>query len=302
MKVQNCKVFGANVIVAGEDLGESKKIALVLAKKFGMSYVNGYDHPEIIAGQGTAGLEILEQVENIDAVVIPVGGGGLIAGVALAIKSLNPAIQIIGVEPERCCSFAEALKHGKPVASHVEHTLADGLAVPTVGVNAFVTAKDLVDKMVSVSEQAIALAILRLVEQEKAVIEGAGAVGVAAILEEKLPELKGKRVVVMLCGGNIDTSILGRCLERGLAADGRLVAFKVLVPDSCGAIADVSKLIGDMGVSIKDMLHERAWIKSDVFQVAVKVVCETRDKAQSLALEQKLRDTYQMLSWNLPAV
>ncbi|XP_067935618.1 L-threonine ammonia-lyase-like isoform X2 [Watersipora subatra] len=302
MKVQNCKVFGANVIVAGEDLGESKRIALILSKKFGMVYVNGYDHPDILAGQGTAGLEIVEQVDDIDAVVIPVGGGGLIAGAALAIKSLKPSIQIIGVEPERCHGFADAMEAGKPISSEVKHTLADGLAVPVVGVNAFATARNLIDKMVTVSEQAIALAILRLVEQEKAVVEGAGAAGVAAIVENSLEELKGKRVVVILCGGNIDTSILGRCLERGLAADGRLVAFKVLVPDSCSAIAQLSKLIGDMGVSIKDIIHERAWVKSDVFKVAVKVVCETRDKAQALDLEKKLRDTYEMLSWNLPAV
>lgn len=302
MKIQSCKEFGANVIIQGDDLGQSRKFALKVAKKTGQIYINGYDHPYILAGAGTMGLEIMEQVEDVDAVIIPIGGGGLIAGSALAVKNMNPDVLVIGAEPERCPSFTKALEAGKPVTVKAESTLADGLAVPTVGVNAFATARPLVDKVVTVSEEYIALAILRLVEQEKAVVEGAGAIGLAAILEGKLPELQGKRIVIALCGGNIDTTILGRCLERGLAADGRLCTFKVVVSDRPGGIAELTRRIAAIGVSIKDMYHERAWVKTDIFSVAVKVVVETRDLPHAQELEQLLREHYTVVSWALNAI
>lgn len=297
MKVSACRQYGATVIVKGQDIEESKRHAMCISKKKGILYINGYDHPDILAGQGTMGLEILSQVPDLDACVIPVGGGGLIAGAALAIKSLNQNVQIIGVESERCASFSSALHEGHPIYTQCSSTLADGLAVPTVGVNAFCTAKSLIDKMVVVKEEYIALAILRLIEQEKAVVEGAGATGLAAILQGLLPELTGKKVVVALCGGNIDTTALGRVLERGLAAEGRLVRFVVTVSDRPGGIAELTKLIAQMGVSIKDILHERAWLKSDVFSVQVKCVVETRDKAHSRQLEKTLREKYSQVIW-----
>ncbi|KAA0202301.1 hypothetical protein HAZT_HAZT001295 [Hyalella azteca] len=243
-----------------------------------------YDHPHILAGQGTMGLEIVEQVPNIDAVVVPVGGGGLIAGVALAVKALYPHVQVIGVESENCASFSAALRTGAPVYTKPESTLADGLAVPMV---------------VTVREEWIAIAILRLVEQEKAVVEGAGATALAAILAGELPELKGKRVVIPLCGGNIDTTVLGRCLERGLAADGRLVKFTVTVSDRPGGIAELTRLMASLGVSIKDMTHERAWIRSDIFSVEVKALAETRDREHSLQLQAALQQRYSKLRFVL---
>ncbi|XP_045132852.1 mucin-5AC-like isoform X2 [Portunus trituberculatus] len=295
MKVQACRQHGANVIVRGKDIGECREYALKVSKDQDLLYINGYDHPHIIAGQGTMGLEIVEQVPNIDAVVIPVGGGGLIAGVALAVKALYPHIKVIGVESERCASFSGAMKAGKPVYIRAESTLADGLAVPKVGVNAFATACHLVDKVVTVKEEWIAISILRLVEGEKAVVEGAGATALAAILAGELQELKGKRVVIPLCGGNIDTTVLGRCLERGLAADGRLVKFTVTVSDRPGGIAELTRLLANLGVSIKDMVHERAWIRSDIFSVEVKVLCETRDKEHSEELRNALLQRYKIL-------
>ncbi|XP_076057757.1 uncharacterized protein LOC143035096 [Oratosquilla oratoria] len=301
MKVQACRQYGANVIVRGNDIGEGRVYALKKAKEEGLLYINGYDHPHILAGQGTMGLEIVEQVNNIDAVVIPVGGGGLIAGVALAVKSLYPNVQVIGAESERCASFSEAMKAGRPVYTKAETTLADGLAVPTVGVNAFETAKDLVDKVVTVKEEWIAIAILRLVELEKAVVEGAGATALAAVLAGQLPELAGKRVVIPLCGGNIDTTVLGRCLERGLAADGRLVKFTVTVSDRPGGIAELTRLMANLGVSIKDMLHERAWIRNDIFSVEVKVMAETRGLDHFLELKSKLEDTYEYVRFAIPS-
>ncbi|CAA9994863.1 unnamed protein product [Nesidiocoris tenuis] len=269
MKIQACRSHGATVVVEGKNMKEAKQISMRLAKEKGFTYINGYDHPHIIAGQGTLGLEILEQIKDIDAIIVPTGGGGLIAGVALAAKTLHPGIQIIGVESDRCPSFSKALEQGKPTEVPIYSTLADGLAVPLVGYNAFATAAPLIDKMVVVKEEWIAIAILRLVELEKCVVEGAGASGLAAILAGLLDDLKGKRVVIPLCGGNIDTTILGRCLERGLAVDGRLLKFCVTVSDRPGGIADLCQLVSRTGVSIKDIMHERAWITSDVFSVQV---------------------------------
>jgi len=292
MKVENCKNYGANVIIHGADIGESRIHALKLAAKRGYEYINGYDHPNILAGQGTMGLEVLDQVPDLDAIIIPVGGGGLIAGTALAIKTMKPDVMVIGVEPELCPSFSTALKHGKAVHTPTSASLADGLTVPTVGVNALATGGPLIDKIVTVSEAWIAIAILRLVELEKAVVEGAGAVSLAAILAGLLPELKGKKVVVPLCGGNIDTTLLGRCLERGLAADGRLITFNVTVSDRPGGIAELARTIANVGVSIKDIVHERAWVRTNTFAVGVRILAETRNRKHSKELFKLLRETY----------
>ncbi|KZC06262.1 L-threonine dehydratase catabolic TdcB, partial [Dufourea novaeangliae] len=293
MKITACRQYRGNVIVEGRDMGEAKRIALQYARDKGLTYINGYDHPDIMAGQGTLGLEIVEQVPDIDAVVVPVGGGGLIAGVALAVKTLHPNVTIIGVESERCPSFYIARKANRPVYTPIESTLADGLAVPMVGYNAFATANPLIDKLVVVKEEWIAIAILKLVENEKCIVEGAGATGLAAILAGQLEDLKGKRVVLPLCGGNIDTTILGRCLERGLAAEGRLMKFTVTVTDRPGGIAELCRMLASIGVSIKDIMHERAWIMSDIFSVDVKVVCETRDREHAEQLKNMLHQNYQ---------
>ncbi|KAK9293948.1 hypothetical protein QLX08_011246 [Tetragonisca angustula] len=293
MKIAACRQYGANVIVDGLDMGEAKRIALRQAKEKGLTYINGYDHPDIMAGQGTLGLEIVEQVPDIDAVVVPIGGGGLIAGVALAVKTLHPNVMIIGVESERCPSFYMARKANRPIQTAIDSTLADGLAVPKVGYNAFATANPIIDKLVVVKEEWIAIAILKLVENEKCIVEGAGATGLAAILAGQLEELKGKRVVLLLCGGNIDTTILGRCLERGLAAEGRLLKFTVTVSDRPGGIAELCRMLASIGVSIKDIMHERAWIMSDIFSVDVKVVCETRDREHAEQLKNMLHQSYQ---------
>jgi len=292
MKVENCKKYGATVIIHGQNIGEARERALVMGQDKGYMYINGFDHPNILAGQGTMGLEVLEQVPDIDAAIIPVGGGGLIAGCAVALKTMKPDIQIIGVEPERCPSFITAMKNGTPIKTPTEPSLADGLTVPKVGCNALATAAPLIDKMVCVTEEWIAISILRLVEMEKAVVEGGGASGVAAVLAGLVPELKGKKVVIPLCGGNIDTTILGRCLDRGLAADGRLVKFTVTVSDRPGGIAELASTLSKMGVSIKDMMHERAWIKNDIFSVEVKVLVETRNRDHTRSMFADLCQRY----------
>merc|ERR1712029_771364 len=290
MKVENCKKFGANVIIHGADIGEARERALQIGKEKDFMYINGFDHPNILAGAGTMGLEIIEQVPDVEAVVIPVGGGGLISGCAVALKTMKPSIKVIGVEPERCPSFAMALKAGTP-------GIADGLTVPTVGCNAVATAAPLIDKMVTVSEEWVAISILRCIEMEKAVVEGGGASGVAAVLAGLLPELKGMKVVIPLCGGYIDTTILGRCLDRGLAADGRLVKFGVQISDRPGGIAELTTILFKLGVTIKDIQQERAWIKNDIFSVEDIVVVETRDSEHAQAMLEELKKHYNKLSF-----
>merc|ERR1719210_2938447 len=297
MKVENCKKFGANVIIHGANIGEARERALEIGKDKGYMYINGFDHPNILAGAGTMGLEIIEQVPDVEAVVIPVGGGGLISGCAVALKTMKPHIKIIGVEPERCPSFAMALKAGTPVFTPTTPSIADGLTVPTVGCNAVATAAPLIDKMVTVSEEWVAISILRCIEMEKAVVEGGGASGVAAVLAGLLPELKGKKVVIPLCGGNIDTTILGRCLDRGLAADGRLVKFGVQISDRPGGIAELTTILFKLGVTIKDIQQERAWIKNDIFSVEDIVVVETRDSEHAQEMLEELKKHYKKLSF-----
>jgi threonine dehydratase len=198
----------------------------MLTANEGLSYVNGYDDPAILAGAGTIGMEMIDDVPQVDVVVVPIGGAGLIAGISCAIKTLKPDTKVIGVEPIFCASYTAALKAGKPVPAQFTPTLADGLAVPVVGSHAFEVARHYVDECVLTSEKEISLAVLRLLENEKIVVEGGGAAGLAALLPGGAldrADMKGKTIIVPLCGGNIDTTVLGRVLDRGLAADQRLV-------------------------------------------------------------------------------
>src|SRR3954463_12532116 len=198
IKIGNCEKLGATVVLHGKDFSEAKEKAHAIAKEQGLAYIDGYDGPAIIAGQGTMGLEILEQVPDLDAVVVPVGGGGLLAGVALAIKTTRPQVKIIAVEAENVSSFSTAMRAGKPIRIEMQPTLADGLAIAQVGANAFATAAPLIDRIVVVGEEQIAISVLRIVELEKGVVEGAAATPLAACLSGQLPELAGKRVVLLL--------------------------------------------------------------------------------------------------------
>ncbi|XP_065658687.1 L-threonine ammonia-lyase-like [Hydra vulgaris] len=298
-KVSRCKKYGATVYTEGTDVIEAKEFALKIAQEKGFVYINGYDHPDILAGQGTCGIEMVEDVNGIDAIVIPTGGGGLIAGCAVAIKNLQPNIEVISVESEKCASFKAAFEAGKPVKIAVEQsiTLADGLCVSTVGENAFFTARPYVDKVVSVSEPYIAMAVLRLVESEKCVVEGAGATGLAAGLSGQLSHLKGKRVVFLLSGGNIDSTVLGRVIDRGLAADGRLIRFSAVISDRPGGLLELARVLAEHGASVKDIFHERAWLQTTVFKAEIKVICEVRDYEHGCALRKILEIKYDDVNW-----
>ncbi|CAM9814730.1 unnamed protein product [Ascophyllum nodosum] len=309
-KVNKCKSFGVNVVQHGEHILQAKDHAVTAPEFKGMRYVNGYDDVEIIAGAGTMGMEILEQVPDVDYIVVPVGGAGLIAGISLATKTLQPEVKVIGVEPYFCASLTEALAAGKPVHAKTTPTLADGLAVPTVGDQAFEVAKRHVDGVELVSEKFIALAVLRLLEMEKFVVEGGGATGLAGILPGgplDIPELKGKehdlysyrrkKVVVPLCGGNIDVPVLGRVIDRGLAADTRLVRFVTTVSDRPGGISGLAASISDAGGSIRDIYHERAWLHSNMDQVQIKCVVEVAGVEHREALHEELIKKGYEMNW-----
>src|SRR6478735_3541326 len=291
IKIGNCEKLGATVVLHGKDFSEAKEKAHEIAQERGLAYIDGYDDPAIITGQGTMGLEILEQVPDLDAVVIPVGGGGLLAGVALAVKSVRPQTKVIAVEADHVASFSAAIKAGKPVRIEMQPTLADGLAIAQVGANAFATAAPLIDRILVVTEEQIAVSILRIVELEKGVVEGAAATPLAACLSGQLPELAGKRVVLLLCGGNIDPNVLSRVVERGLVADGRLARFTAIISDRPGGLADLAAKIASAGASIKQVVHDRAFAGSDVSAVHVQCTVETRNHAHLAELRARLKES-----------
>jgi threonine dehydratase len=289
LKITNCQKLGATVVLHGDDFGEARARADEIAKEKGLAYIDGYDNPAIIAGQGTMGLEIIEQIPDADAIVIPVGGAGLLAGVSLAVKSARPNVKIVAVEAENVASFSAAIHAGKPSKITTRPTLADGLAIPQVGANAFHIARPLVDAVVTVTEQEIALAILRLIELEKSVVEGAAATTLAACMSVKLKELAGRRVVLLLCGGNIDPNVLSRVMEGGLVADGRLGRFTAVISDRPGGLADLAALIASTGASIKQVVHDRAFASPDISAVNVLCTVETRDHQHLAQLRALLK-------------
>ena len=289
IKVSTCQQLGATVILHGEGFGEAKARAHEIAAENGLAYIDGYDDPAIIAGQGTMGLEIVEQVPDVEAVIVPVGGAGLLAGVSLAVKSLRPDTKIVAVEAQNVASFSAALEAGKPTKITMRPTLADGLAIPEVGANAFQIARPLVDLTTTVTEEEIALAILRLVELEKSVVEGAAATPLAACMSGRLKELAGKRVVLLLCGGNIDPNVLSRVIERGLVADGRLGRFTAVISDRPGGLADLAAQIASTGASVKQVVHDRAFASPDVSAVNVLCTVETRNHQHLAELRALLK-------------
>ncbi|VDL75432.1 unnamed protein product [Nippostrongylus brasiliensis] len=278
MKIYKCKELGANVIVEGKDISVSKQLALKMAKENQGKYINGYDMVDVLAGAGTVAEEIFNQVSDVDAILTPVGGGGLVAATCVAARALSPKTKVFGFVPETCPSMLKSLEAGKPVFTRCKPTLADGLAVPLVGVNSFHTMKgihvpllhmfnttilsillntgihsDIIYKVLPVKESDIAVGILRLLETEKVVAEGAGAISASALLAGSLHELAGKKVVCIISGGNIDTTMVGRCIEKGLAADSRLIKFETMISDRPGGLAELAKITAETGASIKHL-------------------------------------------------
>jgi len=289
VKQARCRELGARVLIHGANIAEAKDLADKLMGDEGLVYVHGFNDAAIIAGAGTLGLELIDEVPNLDAVIVPVGGGGLLAGIGIALKETRPSVLIVGVEPLRAASFAEAVRDGAPKRIAMAPTLADGLAVPEVGARAFALARTRLDRLVGVSEELISLAILRLVEMQHGVVEGAGAAPLAALLSGELPELKGKRVVLLLCGGNIDPLVLARVIEHSLAVDGRLVQFAATISDRPGGLADLAATIAQTGASVQDIRHERIFGGPDVSRVRVACTVEVRDARHADELQEALR-------------
>jgi threonine dehydratase len=258
MKVANTRAYGARIVLHGSNYDEAYAEARRLEQVEGLTFVHPFDDPAVIAGQGTLGLEIVEQVPDLDAVIVPIGGGGLISGVAVAVKSRRPGVKVIGVQTELLPSMIAAIEEGHPVTLEPATTIADGIAVKRSGELTLKHVKEYVDDVVTVSEEEIASAILYLLEKEKTVVEGAGAVGVAALMQRKL-KLDGKRSVSIVSGGNIDVNLVARVIERGLVKDGRLVRVSVALMDKPGQLARVSSIIANHRANVIEVHHTRAF-------------------------------------------
>jgi len=275
VKVATCRRLGARVILEGETFDDARRGAAAIADRDGLDRIHGFDDPRVIAGQGTMALEILEDVPDAAAIVVPTGGAGLLAGVAVAAKALRPDIRIVAVETAAAPSFSASLAAGRPTQVPIHPTLADGLAVGRVGELSFPLAAPLVDQVVTVDEAELSLAVLRLLELEKTVVEGAAASALAALLGGRCPELAGRSTVLLLCGGNIDLTILDRVIDHGLVVDGRRWRFTARISDRPGGIARLTAAIAAGGASVREIVHDRTFSGADVFSTGVEVTVET---------------------------
>lgn len=255
-KVEATKRFGAEVCLVQGVYDDAYAKAIELRDKHGYTFVHPFDDPLVIAGQGTIGLEILEELPDADAIVVPIGGGGLISGVAFAAKSINPKIKIYGVQADGAPSMASSLNYHRIIHLNSVNTIADGIAVKEPGVNTFDFCNRYVDGVVTVSDDEIAAAILNLIEKQKLVAEGAGAVSVAAVMAGKIP-VKGKKVVCLVSGGNIDVTILNRVINRGLTVGGRLSTLNINLADKPGQLSGVCNVIAQLGGNVISVIHDR---------------------------------------------
>jgi threonine dehydratase len=258
-KVANTRAHGARIVLHGASYDEAYAEARRLEQAEGLTFVHPFDDPAIIAGQGTVGLEILEQDPAVETIVVPIGGGGLVSGVAVAAKETRPGVRVVGVETEVLPCMVAALEAGKPVTLEAANTIADGIAVKRAGELTLDHVKRYVDDIVTVSEEEIASAILYLLEKEKTVAEGAGAVAVAALMQRKIRGVEGRNVVAVISGGNIDVNLVARVIERGLVKDGRLVRISVALQDKPGQLAKVSAIVAHHRANVIEVHHTRAF-------------------------------------------
>ena len=286
-KVEATKQLGAEVCLVKGVYDDAYAKALQLQEETGATFIHPFDDDEVIAGQGTIGLEILDEIESPDAVVVPSGGGGLISGVAYAIKHLNPKVKVYGVQAAGSASMVESRKAGKPITLGDAATFADGIAVKHPGDLTYELVQEYVDDIVTVSEDEIAAAILALIEKQKVIAEGAGAVGVAAVMFDKLP-VQGKKVVCIVSGGNIDVNILSRVITRGLVTSGRNVNLTIALTDKPGQLQEVSEIIAGCGGNVVAVHHDRSDANMAITSCFLKLALETRDKEQIAEIKEKL--------------
>jgi threonine dehydratase len=280
-KVKNTQVHGAEVVLEGDTLAAAARHAHARAAREGLTFIHPYDDAAIIAGQGTVALEMLADAPALDALIVPIGGGGLIAGMSSAAKALKPSIEVYGVESKTYCAMYQRL-NGLPVEVGGD-TIAEGLAVRDVGELPLAIVRELVREVLLVEEATIERAIVALIEIEKTVAEGAGAAGLAALLA--FPErFAGRKVGIPLCGGNIDTRVLAAVLMRGLVRDGRLARLRVSMPDVSGSLAHVAQMLGDAGANIVEVQHQRLFGTASVRTPEVEFLIEARDRAHTDAI------------------
>lgn len=285
-KVEATRRYGAEVVLTGEDFGQSFAAATDYAASNGLTFVHPFDHPDIIAGQGTAGCEIFEQLQSVQTVVVPVGGGGLISGVAAALKSLKPSIRVVGVQAKGAASFPPSLAQGSPVTLERMTTIADGIAANTPGELTLAHVTKYVDEIVVVSDESIAKALVFTAERMKLVLEPAGAAGVAGVVDDASEVVPP--VVVLLSGGNIDPLLLLRVIRFGMSASGRYFAFHTRIPDRPGELHRLLGLIAEIGANLVGVEHHREGVAVELGDVQVQLQVETRGPGHIDELTERL--------------
>ncbi len=281
VKVTATRGFGAEVVLHGANYDEAYLEAMRLCDAAGMTFIHPFDDPVVMAGQGTIGLELLEQIPQLEAVVVPIGGGGLIGGIACAIKESKPHVKVVGVQTSRLPSMLAAVEAHHPVTIDPATTIADGIAVRRAGDVTFPMVERYVDEIVTVDEDEIASSILVLLEREKTLAEGAGATALAALLQKKTSVIPaGAHTAVLVCGGNIDVTLLSRIIERGLVQDGRMIRLRIHLLDKPGALAELTRLIANHRANIVDTLHNRAYYGVNLGDTVIDITMETRGREQ----------------------
>ena len=278
-KVSATKNYGAEVVLHGANYDEACEEAIRRGNQQHLTFIHPFDDDAVIAGQGTLGLEMLWQHPEIEAAVVPIGGGGLIGGIACAIKETNPKVRVIGVQTSRLQSMKAAVAEGKPVTIPAAATIADGIAVRRAGDRTLPLVQKYVDQIVTVDEEEIANAILLLLEREKTMAEGAGAAAIAAMVNHKF-DMSGKKIAVLVCGGNIDVTLLSRIIERGLVKDGRLVRLRVHLPDYPGALHRLTGILADHRANIVETSYDRTYYGVNLGETAIDITMETRGPEQ----------------------
>lgn len=297
-KVEATKHYGAEVCLVEGVYDDAYQKALELQKEMGYTFIHPFDDENVIAGQGTIGLELLDQLPDMDAVIVPIGGGGLISGIAFAIKSLNPNIKVYGVQASGAPSMLNSVANKQIERLDEVSTIADGIAVKEPGQHTFEICNQYVDEIATVTDDEISTAILTLIEQQKLITEGAGAVSVAAALFDKFP-IRGKKVVCLLSGGNIDVTILSRVIKRGLLKSGRTCSLNIELVDKPGQLKGVSAIIADMGGNVVSIHHERASENADVNGCYLRIELETRNYEHIHQIENALKEAGYRLKDNL---
>ena len=287
--VEATKSYGADVCLVNGVYDDAYNKAIQLRDEKGYTFIHPFDDENVIAGQGTIGLELLDQLPDIDAIIVPIGGGGLISGVAFAAKMLKPEIKIYGVQASGAPSMLVSMESGKIECLDSVSTIADGIKVKEPGVNTFDCCQKYVDEIVTVTDDEISSAILALIEQHKLIAEGAGAVSVAAAMFNKVP-IKGKKTVCLVSGGNIDVTILSRVIKRGLLKSGRSDSINIELMDKPGQLRDVSRIIAELGGNVVAIHHERASEGSDINGCYLRIVLETRNFEHKMSIRKALAD------------